>query len=288
MFSHLQSMFGNLGCYTVFPQHIWFKSKFKQITLSVMCFSKLCDLADNCDCDQAGWGSFLLDEILTKESFGSGARRFIWWEQGLVRLWKLNKFFNFRWSIFLALPVGVGGAMISVQIFLVISCKGANSYKSHGSRGLTHKRKVYLFIYQVKLCDEVVEVFVAGVHMRFRTWKNLILRRCYLGSKESKASANDLIKSNQINTYRHDPIKVVHINVDEYPVEPKNTTECWTYFTFWAHLPQGIPGEDLLTLGLESFWEWDISGNLKDNMMQFQKIIKLTGKSASSLIWVST
>ena len=40
MFSHLQSMFGNLGCFTVFPQHIWSKSEFQQITLSVMCFSK--------------------------------------------------------------------------------------------------------------------------------------------------------------------------------------------------------------------------------------------------------
>ena len=72
-------------------------------------------------------------------------------------------------SICRALPVGVGGAMMSVQIFLVISCKGANSYKSHGLRSLTHERKVYLFIYQVKLCDEVVEVLVARVHVRFRT-----------------------------------------------------------------------------------------------------------------------
>ena len=31
--------------------------------------------------------------------------------------------------------------------------------------------KVYLFIYQVELCDEVVEVLVAGVHMRFGAWK---------------------------------------------------------------------------------------------------------------------
>ena len=104
-------------------------------------------------------------------------------------------------SIRQVLPVGVGGAMMSVQIFLVISCKGANSYKSHGLTSLTHERKVYLFIYQVKLCDEVVEVLVAGVHVRFRTWQSLILRCCYLGSKESKAPVADLIKLNQVNTY---------------------------------------------------------------------------------------
>ena len=63
------------------------------------------------------------------------------------------------------------------------------------------QRKVYLFIYQVKLCDEVVEVLVAGVHVRFRTWQSLILRCCYLGSKESKAPVADLIKLNQVNTY---------------------------------------------------------------------------------------
>ena len=33
----------------------------------------------------------------------------------------------------------------------------------------SRKNSVNLFIYQVKLCDKVVEVLVAGVHMRFRT-----------------------------------------------------------------------------------------------------------------------
>lgn len=201
-----------------------------------MCSSMLCDLTDNCDCDQTGWGLFLLGDILTKESFGGGARRFIWWEQGLVWLWKVKLVWNFWWKVCQVLPVGVGGAMMSVQIFLVISCKGANSYKSHGLTSLTHERKVYLFIYQVKLCDEVVEVLVAGVHVRFRTWQSLILRCCYLGSKESKAPVADLIKLNQVNTYWHDPVKVVHIYVDEYPVEPKNTTQCWTHFKFWPNL----------------------------------------------------
>ena len=59
-----------------------------------MCSSMLCDLTDNCDCDQTGWGLFLLGDILTKESFGGGARRFIWWEQGLVWLWKMKLVWN--------------------------------------------------------------------------------------------------------------------------------------------------------------------------------------------------
>ena len=58
------------------------------------------------------------------------------------------------------------------------------------------------------------------------------------------------------------------------------------------HLPSVIPGEDLLTLGLESLWEWDVSGYLKHMKHMiwsiFLRIVKLTGKSASSLIWVST
>ena len=55
------------------------------------------------------------------------------------------------------------------------------------------------------------------------------------------------------------------------------------------NLQSVIPGEDLLTLGLESLWEWDVSGYLKHMIWSiFQRIIKLTGKSASSLIWVST
>ena len=36
-------------------------------------------------------------------------------------------------------PVGVGGAIMSVQIFRVISCSGANSYESLGIRNLTQK-----------------------------------------------------------------------------------------------------------------------------------------------------
>ena len=59
-----------------------------------MCSSMLCDLTDNCDCDQTGWGLFLLGDILTKESFGGGARRFIWWEQRLVWLWKMKLVWN--------------------------------------------------------------------------------------------------------------------------------------------------------------------------------------------------
>ena len=47
----------------------------------------------------------------------------------------------FSQSICHVTPVGVGGAMMSVQIFLVISCRGANSYKSNSLNDLTTRKE---------------------------------------------------------------------------------------------------------------------------------------------------
>merc|ERR1719397_2060049 len=108
MISHLQSMFGILGCFTVLTQHICNKSKFRHITSSVM-YVQCVIKRDNCDSDQTGRGLFFFDDILTKEmiplsefllgdiltneSLGCSSWRFVWREQGLVWLcwcWRCN------------------------------------------------------------------------------------------------------------------------------------------------------------------------------------------------------
>ena len=202
MISHLQSMFGILGCFTVLTQHICNKSKFRHITSSVMC-AKLAPLMlqcmiwqDNCDSDQTGqwprlaflwWNSDKGNDSFASISPWCYSDKGITWLQLLeihlagtgacVALKsKIEKKKNCRFSlkIFIRViiffffliyltsdkkgknadffpkylsreskekvrPVGVGGAMISVQIFRVISCSGANSCKSHGISSLKQK-----------------------------------------------------------------------------------------------------------------------------------------------------
>ena len=65
-------------------------------------------------------------------------------------------------------------------------------------------------------------------------------------------------------TYWHDPVKVMHIYVHKYPVEP-----AWIPISvpnlIWNAF---IPGQDLLALRLKSLWEWDVCRNLRNSMCE--------------------
>ena len=65
-------------------------------------------------------------------------------------------------------------------------------------------------------------------------------------------------------TYWHDPVKVMHIYVHKYPVEP-----AWIPISvpnlIWNAF---IPGQDLLALRLKSLWEWDVCRNLRSSMCE--------------------
>ena len=104
------------------------------------CLSDLFD-RHQIDCVSNFWQKDL--KGIEWESFSSSPWRFIGWEEGFVGFWKCNhvnwirkkqrkrswmeKSYQVRKQT-IQKPVGVGGAMMSVQIFRVISCNGANSY----------------------------------------------------------------------------------------------------------------------------------------------------------------
>ena len=70
-------------------------------------------------------------------------------------------------------------------------------------------------MHKAKLFYKVVEVLVAGVHMRFGAWKAYYN---YFKSKQKLKLA-----------YWHDPVEMVNIYMDKYPVEPEDITQYKIY-----------------------------------------------------------